>query len=142
MKKSICAAALTAFLLTFFSCSAKKTQAHSIAVFVPGIIADSPIYAMLAEGVQHAVASYNDGKDGSVQPNGRQSSPPLPRSKNTASSFHRIRRCRNSSNRLPHSFRIKSLFCSMPINRETRRWQPYVTINTNSRILPAIWRAS
>ena len=67
MKKSICAAALTAFLLTFFSCSAKKTQAHSIAVFVPGIIADSPIYAMLAEGVQHAVASYNDGKDGSAQ---------------------------------------------------------------------------
>ena len=67
MKKSMCAAALAAFLLALFSCSAKKTQTLSVAVFVPGIIADSPIYAMLAEGVQHAVASYNDGKHTSAQ---------------------------------------------------------------------------
>ena len=67
MKKSICTAALAAFLLALFSCSAKKTQAHSIAVFVPGIIADSPIYAMLAQGVQHGAASYNDGKNTSEQ---------------------------------------------------------------------------
>ena len=63
----MCAAALAAFLLALFSCSAKKTQTLSVAVFVPGIIADSPIYAMLAEGVQHAVASYNDGKHTSAQ---------------------------------------------------------------------------
>ncbi|WP_315326518.1 BMP family ABC transporter substrate-binding protein [Treponema socranskii] len=67
MKKSMCAAALATFLLALFSCSAKKTQTLSVAVFVPGIIADSPIYAMLAEGVQHAVASYNDGKHTSAQ---------------------------------------------------------------------------
>ena len=67
MKKSICAAAITALLLSLFSCSAKKTQTLSVAVFVPGIIADSPIYAMLAEGVQRAVASYNEGKNTSTQ---------------------------------------------------------------------------
>lgn len=33
--------------------------APSIAVFAPGILADSPIYAMLAEGVKDAVDSYN-----------------------------------------------------------------------------------
>ena len=63
----MCAAALAAFLSTLFSCSAKKTQKLSVAVFVPGIIADSPIYAMLVQGVQHGAASYNDGKNASAQ---------------------------------------------------------------------------
>ena len=71
MKKSIYTAALSAalavFLFTSFSCSAKKTQKLSVAVFVPGIIADSPIYALLVEGVSEAVSSYNDGKDESAQ---------------------------------------------------------------------------
>lgn len=34
----------------------------SIAVFVPGIMADSPIYAMLADGVKNAVTQYNYDK--------------------------------------------------------------------------------
>ena len=34
----------------------------SIAVFVPGIMADSPVYAMLAEGVTAAVDNYNMDK--------------------------------------------------------------------------------
>ena len=34
----------------------------SIAVFVPGILADSPIYAMLADGVKNAVHQYNYDK--------------------------------------------------------------------------------
>ncbi|MCR5605233.1 MAG: BMP family ABC transporter substrate-binding protein [Treponema sp.] len=43
------------------SCSSKenKTERKSIAVFIPGIMADSPIYANLAKGVQKAVESYN-----------------------------------------------------------------------------------
>ena len=40
-----------------------KSNQKSIAVFVPGIIADSPIYAMLADGVKSAVNKYNEGKD-------------------------------------------------------------------------------
>lgn len=60
MKKIIlsCMAALA--LLT--GCS-KKSENKSIAVFVPGIMADSPIYAKLAEGAQNAVAEFNKGKD-------------------------------------------------------------------------------
>lgn len=37
----------------------------SIAVFVPGIMADSPIYAMLADGVKNAVTQYNYDKKAS-----------------------------------------------------------------------------
>lgn len=33
----------------------------SVAVFVPGIIADSPVYSMLAEGVRAGVDAYNSG---------------------------------------------------------------------------------
>jgi len=40
----------------------EKSNKKSIAVFVPGIIADSPIYAMLADGVKSAVNVYNQGK--------------------------------------------------------------------------------
>jgi Uncharacterized ABC-type transport system, periplasmic component/surface lipoprotein len=62
MKKllSIFAAALS--LAAFVSCSGKKQQNVSIAVFVPGIIADSPIYQMLTDGVKQAVDTYNAGK--------------------------------------------------------------------------------
>ena len=60
---------MTATALMFFtaSCSGKKTIAASVAVFVPGIIADSPIYAMLAQGVQDGVESFNMGKAASEQ---------------------------------------------------------------------------
>ena len=45
------------------SCGAKKAQKNSIAVFIPGILSDSPIYKMLADGVEQAVASYNESHD-------------------------------------------------------------------------------
>lgn len=55
---ALIAAAMCAF--TFTGCS-KKTEekAPSIAVFIPGIMADSPTYAHVAEGVQEAVDTYN-----------------------------------------------------------------------------------
>lgn len=54
----LCAAVSGIFF--FNSCSkAKTTDAGSIAIFIPGIIADSPIYANLARGVQSAVDEYN-----------------------------------------------------------------------------------
>lgn len=52
-------------ILTIFTvgCSKKtNTKAKSIAVFVPGIIDDSPVYAMLVKGVTQAVDEYNNGK--------------------------------------------------------------------------------
>lgn len=55
------AIALAAFSAVFFSnCSGKKAEkAASIAVFIPGIMADSPTYAHVAEGVQEAINEYN-----------------------------------------------------------------------------------
>ncbi len=51
------AAALT---VLFSGCSGKKeSNALSIAVFVPGIMADSPTYANLAKGVQVGIDEYN-----------------------------------------------------------------------------------
>ena len=46
--------------LLFCSCEKKVKANHSIAVFVPGIMADSPIYDMLAKGVEDAVNFYNE----------------------------------------------------------------------------------
>lgn len=61
MKKlSILLAGIT---LLFCSCNSNKSNSKSIAVFVPGIMADSPIYAMLAEGVTTAVDNFNTGKN-------------------------------------------------------------------------------
>ena len=63
MKKILCAVfSALAFGTVFTSCAAKKSAAKSIAVFAPGIFADSPTYSMLADGVKAAVDSYNDGK--------------------------------------------------------------------------------
>lgn len=61
MKKIIL---LTLSLLSFviFGCS-KKTEDKSIAVFVPGIIDDSPTYAKLTNGVKAAVEEYNQNAD-------------------------------------------------------------------------------
>ncbi len=47
------------FSLLFISCKDKKTEQISIAVFAPGIIADSPVYKMLADGVKQAVEQAN-----------------------------------------------------------------------------------
>lgn len=60
MKKIIFA--LVAFASLIFSGCSKKSDKKSIAVFVPGIMADSPIYAELAAGVQASVDSYNSDK--------------------------------------------------------------------------------
>ena len=51
---------LTLIPVLFAGCSTKNS-AKSIAVFVPGIIDDSPTYAKLTRGVQKAVAELNEG---------------------------------------------------------------------------------
>ena len=61
MKKSIFIfTLLSSFLI--FGCK-KVSPKQSIAVFIPGICADSPTYAMLRDGVIRAIDNYNDGKD-------------------------------------------------------------------------------
>lgn len=46
--------------LSFISCSSSnKSNAPSIAVYIPGIMEDSPIYANLAKGVLEAAGEYN-----------------------------------------------------------------------------------
>ncbi len=57
---AICGALSAGMLFT--SCTAKKPTAEAIAVFAPGILADSPTYQMLADGVQSAVDAYNTDK--------------------------------------------------------------------------------
>ena len=48
------------FTLTLSGCGGKESGgAASIAVFIPGIMADSPTYAHVAEGVQEAVDEFN-----------------------------------------------------------------------------------
>lgn len=49
---------LTIILVSLCSCSS-KTAERTIAVFVPGIVDDSPVYSMLVEGVRKAVDGYN-----------------------------------------------------------------------------------
>ncbi|MCR4742991.1 MAG: BMP family ABC transporter substrate-binding protein [Treponema sp.] len=47
--------------LLFLSCKTKEVvKAKSIAIFVPGIIDNSPVYEMLVEGVKEAVDGYNE----------------------------------------------------------------------------------
>ena len=61
MKKILIAcAALAAFVfgMGLTGCS-KKSTGKSIAVFVPGIIDDSPTYEKLAKGVTKAVDDFN-----------------------------------------------------------------------------------
>lgn len=50
--------ALSILTLTLVGCS-KQSNGKSIAVFVPGIIDDSPTYAKLTKGVQKAVEDFN-----------------------------------------------------------------------------------
>ncbi|MBR5645241.1 MAG: BMP family ABC transporter substrate-binding protein [Treponema sp.] len=54
---------LTTITLLFSGCSSSKKNRYSIAVFVPGIIEDSPCYKMLADGVKSAVDDYNKNKN-------------------------------------------------------------------------------
>ena len=67
MKKIVLIIAAVIGSFAAVSCSGKKVQTQSVAVFIPGIIADSPIYEMLADGVKNAVDSYNEGKEQKAQ---------------------------------------------------------------------------
>ena len=58
MKKGLLIFAIISALM-LSGCTEKKGQNPSIAVFIPGIIADSPTYAKLAQGVTKAVNEYN-----------------------------------------------------------------------------------
>ncbi|MBR4790196.1 MAG: BMP family ABC transporter substrate-binding protein [Treponema sp.] len=62
MKKSFI---ILSILLSFIviSCKSATTKKKSIAVFIPGICADSPVYAMLRDGVSLAVDEFNSGKE-------------------------------------------------------------------------------
>ncbi len=58
--KNIVLVALILSPFCFSSCGgSNKSKAPSIAVFIPGIMADSPTYAHAAEGVQEAIAEFN-----------------------------------------------------------------------------------
>lgn len=62
MNKKILSLTAAALLLPslFCACSGKEQRkTTSIAVFIPGIMADSPIYANLARGIQDAAEQYN-----------------------------------------------------------------------------------
>jgi simple sugar transport system substrate-binding protein len=68
MKKIISIiSAMCALSFAVTSCSKNENKTLSIAVFVPGIVADSPIYAMLTDGVKQAVDSYNTGRPENTQ---------------------------------------------------------------------------
>lgn len=60
-KKFFLPIAFFLFLIFIFTGCNKKNEKDtiSVAVFVPGIMADSPIYNMLAQGVTSAVEEYN-----------------------------------------------------------------------------------
>ena len=53
--------------ICFSGCKIQKTNERAVAVFVPGIIDNSPVYSMLVQGVQSAVDSYNKEKEASKQ---------------------------------------------------------------------------
>ncbi len=59
--KKIFTAAILAAAVILSGCSAKSSK-KTIAVFVPGIMADSPTYAKLAQGVKDGVEKYNSTK--------------------------------------------------------------------------------
>ena len=53
-------ALLVACMMLFSACTAKKeVTVESIAVFVPGVVSGSPVYEMLVNGAEKAVADYN-----------------------------------------------------------------------------------
>ena len=61
MKKIIFILSLLSSIF-LFGCSPVPKK-HSVAVFIPGICADSPTYAMLRDGVIRAIDDYNYGKE-------------------------------------------------------------------------------
>lgn len=59
MKKTILSFIGLLSLLLLVSCPAKKNYGASIAVFIPGVMANSPTYALLDKGVRKAVDDFN-----------------------------------------------------------------------------------
>ena len=59
MKKIVLFPIIFAAILSLGFAKAKKTEKTSVAVFVPGIIDDSPVYNMLVQGVKAAVEEKN-----------------------------------------------------------------------------------
>lgn len=61
-KKIFSVMGIFALAVSFSGCAKKDSGKKSIAVFIPGIMADSPIYATLAKGVTEACDRFNEGK--------------------------------------------------------------------------------
>ena len=61
MKKIVLFPIIFAAILSLGFAKAKKATKTSVAVFVPGIIDDSPTYNMLVQGVKAAVEEKNQG---------------------------------------------------------------------------------
>lgn len=61
---ALCAGLAAVFVLAS-GCAKTEERKKSAAVFVPGIIEDSPIYATMVEGVKEAAAEFNAGKNDS-----------------------------------------------------------------------------
>ena len=59
MKKIILSFICLLSLFMLVSCPAKKNYGASIAVFIPGVMANSPTYALLDKGVRNAVEEFN-----------------------------------------------------------------------------------
>lgn len=59
IKKIIGSIFITLSIFAWTSCSKKSAGETTVAVFVPGIMADSPIYATLADGVKAAAEEFN-----------------------------------------------------------------------------------
>ena len=60
--KKIVLLVISTLAFNFVGCSKNDKDAKAIAVFVPGIIEDSPIYAKMVTGVKEAVEEFNIGK--------------------------------------------------------------------------------
>lgn len=69
MKMAHVSGAILAAALLFGAagCAKDSYPEKSIAVFIPGIMADSPTYAHVAEGVQEAVKEYNESVSAPAQ---------------------------------------------------------------------------
>lgn len=65
MKKSFFILILTS--LIFFNGCSKKLENKSIALFIPGIVDNSPVYSMLKSGVEESVKEYNSKSENPVE---------------------------------------------------------------------------
>lgn len=59
--------AIIAIALILWLILKPKTETRNIAVFVPGIIDNSPVYAMLADGVSKGIETYNQANEAKIK---------------------------------------------------------------------------